>query len=221
MYKIIDIWVTYKKWHIITPNFNHISVNFSDPLTHKNFNVNFITCVYKWYRWYLTCKIYLYKQWILHLPINRLLQIIYDQLTGDKIFARNTTVWKEYNSLNTNCLNSFSQLLYSSFYMKMIIIKSPIIFKYWRNIANYKIYIHFYLLKLPACGFEGSKNNINRCWIWNATLPYKFVSRVTTGFLQINLCMKSTLPVTLQTKFQYSSIAKCIYSTSITLLLTR
>ena len=43
----------------------------------------------------------------------------------------NTTVdRKEYNSLNTNCLNPFSELLYSSFYMKMIISKSPNIIKY-------------------------------------------------------------------------------------------
>ena len=72
----------------------------------------------------------------------------------------NTTVaWKEYNSLNTNCLNPFSKLLYSSFYMKMIISKSKIIIKYWRNTTNYEIYICFYLLKLPACGFEGPKKH--------------------------------------------------------------
>ena len=89
----------------------------------------------------------------------------------------NTTVdWEEYNSLNTNCLNPFSQLLYSSFYTKMIISKSTIISKYWRNIANYEIYIRFYLLKVPTCGFKGPKNNTNQCWIWNTTLPYKFVS---------------------------------------------
>ena len=40
----------------------------------------------------------------------------------------NTTVdLKEYNSLNTNCLNLFRQLLFPSFYRKMIISKSPII----------------------------------------------------------------------------------------------
>ena len=128
----------------------------------------------------------------------------------------NTTVdWKEYNSLNTNCCIPFSQLLYSSFYMKMIISKSTIIMKYWRNIANYKIYIHFYLLELPTCGYKESENSTNRCWIWNTTLPYKFVSRwsfvhVKAGFLQINLRTKPTLRVTLQTKFQYSSTLKCI-----------
>ena len=43
----------------------------------------------------------------------------------------NTTVdCEEYNSLNTNCLNPFSQLLCSPFYMKMIISKSTIISKY-------------------------------------------------------------------------------------------
>ena len=128
----------------------------------------------------------------------------------------NTTVdWREYNSLNTNCLNPFNQLLYLSFYTKKIISKSSVIIKYWRNIANYKIYIHFYLLKLLACGFRGPENNTNWCWIWNTTLPYKFVScwwfvRITAGFLQINLCTKPTLCVTLQTKFQYSTILKCI-----------
>ena len=70
----------------------------------------------------------------------------------------NTTVdWEEYNILNTNCLNPFSQLLYSSFNTKMIISKSKIISKYWRNIANYKIYIRFYLLKLSTCGLKGPK----------------------------------------------------------------
>ena len=39
----------------------------------------------------------------------------------------------------------------------MIINKSQIIIKYWRNTANYKIYIRLYLLKLPACGFVGPK----------------------------------------------------------------
>ena len=43
--------------------------------------------------------------------------------------------------------------------------RNTIISKYWRNIANYKIYIRFYLLKLPACGFKGPKNNINKCLI--------------------------------------------------------
>ena len=74
-----------------------------------------------------------------------------------------TVDWEKYNNLNTNCLNPFSQLLYSSFYTKMIISKSTIISKYWRNIANYEIYIRFYLLKLPACGFKGPENNTNRC----------------------------------------------------------
>ena len=84
----------------------------------------------------------------------------------------NTIVdWKEYNSLNTNCLNFFSQLLYLSFYTKIIISKSSIIIKYW-SIAIYEIYIRVYLLKLPACGFKGPKNNTNRYWIWNTTLPY-------------------------------------------------
>ena len=32
-------------------------------------------------------KIYLFKQWILLVPINQLLPIIYDQLIGDNIFA--------------------------------------------------------------------------------------------------------------------------------------
>ena len=132
---------------------------------------------------------------------------------------------KEYNSLNTNCCIPFSQLLYSSFYTKMIISKSTIIIKYWRNNGNYEIYIRFYLLKLPACSFKGPENNINRCWIWNTTLPYKFVScwsfvHVTAGFLQINLWTKPTLRITLQTKLQYTSALK-MYSTSITLLLTR
>ena len=128
----------------------------------------------------------------------------------------NTAVsWKDLNSLYSNCCIPLNQLLYSSFYTKMIISKSTIIIKYWRNIANYEIYIHFYLLKLPACGFKGPENNTNRCWIWNTTLPYKFVSLwsfvyVTAGFLQINLCTKPTLRVTLQTKFQYSSTLKCI-----------
>ena len=140
--------------------------------------------------------------------------IIGDLLISCKM--TNTTLdWKEYNSLNTNCLNPFSQLLYSSFYTKMIISRSPIIIKYWRNIANYETYIHFYLLKLPTCGFEGPKNNTNGCWIWNTTLPYKFVRpwsfvRITAGFLQINLYTKPTLCITLQTKFQYSSALKCI-----------
>ena len=128
----------------------------------------------------------------------------------------NTTVdWKDLNSLHSNCCTPFSQLLYSSFYIKIIVSKSTIIIKYWRNTTNYEIYIHFYLLKLPTCGFEGPKNNINQCWIWNTTLPYKFVNswsfmHVTEGFLQINLCMKPTLRITLQTKFQYSSTLKCM-----------
>ena len=141
--------------------------------------------------------------------------IIVDLLIIISYRMTNTTVdWEEYNRLNTNCLNPFSQLLYSAFYTKMIISKSTIISKYWRNIANYEIYIRFYLLKLPACGFKGPENN-NRCWIWNTTLPYKFVSPwsfvcVMADFLQINLCMKPTLRVILQTKFQYSSTLKCI-----------
>ena len=91
----------------------------------------------------------------------------------------NTAVdWKDLNNLYSNFYIPFSQLLYSSFYTKMIIIsKSTIIIKYWRNTANYEIYIRFYLLKLPACGFKGPENNTNRCWKWNTTLPYKFVSR--------------------------------------------
>ena len=128
----------------------------------------------------------------------------------------NTTVnWRDLNSLYSNYCIPFRQLLYSSFYMKMIISKSPIISKYWRNTANYKIYICFYLLKLLACGFEGSKNNTNWSWTWNTTLPYKFVNpwsfvRITAGFLQIDLCMKPTLCVTLQAKFQYSSTIKYV-----------
>ena len=129
---------------------------------------------------------------------------------------KNTTVaWKDLNNLYSNYSIPFSQLLYLSFYMKMIISKSTIIIKSWRNIANYETYIRFYLLKLPACGFEGPKNNTNQCWIWNTTLTYKFVSlwsfmRVTTGFLQINLYTKPTLRITLQIKFQDSSTLKCI-----------
>ena len=128
----------------------------------------------------------------------------------------NTAVdWKDLNSLYSNCCIPRNQLLYSSFYTKMIISKSTIIMKYWRNIANYEISIRFYLLELPTCGFKGPENNTNRCWIWNTTLPYKFVSPwsfvcVTAGFLQINLCTKPTLRVALQTKFQYSSTLKCI-----------
>ena len=114
-----------------------------------------------------------------------------------------------------NCCIPLSQLLYLSFYMKMIISKSTIISKYWRNIDNYEIYICLYLLKVPTCGFNGPENNTNQFWIWNTTLPYKFVSpwsfvRITADFLQINLCTKPTLCVTLQTKFQYSSTLKCI-----------
>ena len=66
----------------------------------------------------------------------------------------NTTVdWKEYNSLNTNSLNPFSQLLYSP---KMIISKSQIIIKYWRNTADYKIYIRFSVetTSLWFCGIQ-------------------------------------------------------------------
>ena len=126
----------------------------------------------------------------------------------------NTTVnWKDLNNLYSNCCIPFSQLLYSSFYMKMIISKSSIIIKYWRNSANYEIYIRFYLLKPPACRFEGPQNN-NRCWIWNTTLPFtpwSFMC-VTVGFLQINLCMKPTLHTALQTKFQYSNTLKYINS---------
>ena len=127
----------------------------------------------------------------------------------------NTTVdWKECNSLNTNCLYLFSQLLYSSFYTKIIISKSPNIIKYWTNTDNYEIYIRFYLPKLPTSSFEGPKNN-SQCWIWNTTHPYKFITpwsfmRVTAGFLQINLFMKCTLRATLQTKFQYSNTLKSI-----------
>ena len=63
----------------------------------------------------------------------------------------NTAVyWKNLNSLYSNCCIPLNQLLYLSFYTKMIISKSTIIIKYWRNIANYEIYIHFYLLKLPC-----------------------------------------------------------------------
>ena len=98
---------------------------------------------------------------------------------------------------------------------KIIINKSRVIIKYWRNTANHKTYIHFYLLKLRACGFVGTKNNTNRCWIWNTSLPYKCYNPwsfvlVTAGLLLINLCTKPTLRVTLQTKFQYSSTLKCI-----------
>ena len=118
------------------------------------------------------------------------------------------------NSLYSNSCIPFSRVLYSSFYMKMISSKSTII-KYWRNIINYEIYIHFYLLKLPTCGFEGHKNHINRCWLQNTTLSYKFVSlwsfvRIMEGFLQINLCTKPTLSITLRTKFQYTSNLKCM-----------
>ena len=122
---------------------------------------------------------------------------------------RNTTVWIQ-------TVYPFSQLLYLSFHAKMTISKSTIIIiKYWINIVNYKIYILSYLLKLPACGSQGPKNNTNRCWIWNTTLPYKFGSplsfvRITAGFPQINLFMKPTLCIILQAKFQYSNTLKCI-----------
>ena len=128
----------------------------------------------------------------------------------------NTAIyWKECNNFNINCLNPFNQLLYLSFYTKMIISKSPVIIKYWRNIANYEIYVRFYLWKLPACGIEGPKNNTIRCWIWNTTLPYKFFNSwtfalVAAGFLKIKLHTKPTLRVTLQRKLQYSSTLKCI-----------
>ena len=70
----------------------------------------------------------------------------------------NTTVdWKEYNILYSNCCIPFSQLLYSSFYTKLIISKSTIIMKYWTNIVNYKIYIHFYLLELPPVALRNPK----------------------------------------------------------------
>ena len=123
--------------------------------------------------------------------------------------------WKDLNSLYSNCCIPFSQLMYLSSYTKMIINKSTIIIKYCRNIANYKLCICFYLLKLPAYGIEGSKNNTNRCWIWNATLPHKLVSpwlfmHVTADFLQMSLCTKPTLRITLQTKFQYGNTLKCI-----------
>ena len=117
----------------------------------------------------------------------------------------------------TNTIKGFKQFVFKLLYsfMKLIISKSPIIIKHWRNTANYKSYIHFYLLKLRVSAFEGPKNNKNQRWIWNTTLPYKFVSPwsficVTAGFLQINLCMNPTLYVTLQTKFYYSSTLKCI-----------
>ena len=45
---------------------------------------NFFTL---YHRWYSICKIYLFTYWILLLPINQLLPIIYDQLTSDKIFT--------------------------------------------------------------------------------------------------------------------------------------
>ena len=132
----------------------------------------------------------------------------------------NTAVdWKDLNSLYSNYCIPLNQLLYSSFYIKMIISKSTIISKYWRNITNYEIYICVYLLKLPGCGFKEPENNTNRCWIWNTTLPCGFVGpwwfvRVTAGFLQINLCTKPTLRVALQAIFQYSSTLKCIVNRS-------
>ena len=128
----------------------------------------------------------------------------------------NTTVdCKDLNSLYSNCCIPFSQLLYLSFYTKMIISKLPIIIEYCRNTANYEIYIRFYLLKLPACSFEGRKNSTNWCWTWNTTLPYTFINpwllvHVTAGFLLINLHTKPNFRITLQTKFQYSSTLKCI-----------
>ena len=52
----------------------------------------------------------------------------------------NTVVdWKDLNSLYSNGCIPLNQLLYSSIYTKMIISKSTIISKYWRNIANYEI----------------------------------------------------------------------------------
>ena len=114
----------------------------------------------------------------------------------------------------SNCCILFGQLLYSSFYTKMIISKSPIIIKYWRNAANYEIFICFYLLKLPVCGFEGPKNNtidveyeIQHSHIAKFVSPWSFM-RVNAGFLQINLYTKPTLRIKLQTKFQYSSTLK-------------
>ena len=77
----------------------------------------------------------------------------------------NTTVdWEEYNSWLRG-IQHFEYKLFKSFQStavfviqyKMIISKSKIISKYWRNIANYKIYICFYLLKLSACGLKGPK----------------------------------------------------------------
>ena len=74
----------------------------------------------------------------------------------------NTAVdWKDLNSLYSNCCIPLNQLLYSLFYTKMMISKSTIIIKYWRNITNYEIYIRLYLLKLPACDFKEPENHTN------------------------------------------------------------
>ena len=72
------------------------------------------------------------------------------------------------------------------------------------------MYIHFYLLKLPACDLERPISSTDQHWIWNVTLPSNFVSPwlfmlVMAGSLQINMHTKPTLSVTIQRKFQYGS----------------
>ena len=115
---------------------------------------------------------------------------------------------------NTNCLNPFSELLHSSLYTKMIISKSIVIIKYWRNTANYKIYIHFYLFKLPTCGYEGQKATpINvECEIQHSHISFLvLVFRAHHGRFPPNKGVYETHPSrNITTKFQYSSILKCM-----------
>ena len=134
------------------------------------------------------------------------LMIIVNFLLSFSYKMTNTTVeWKDLNSLYSNCWIPFSQLLYLSFYTKMRISKLTIIIKYWRNTANYEIYIHFYLLKLPACGFKVPKTiSIDVEY----EMQHSHISLLvpdhlcaSAGFLQINLCTKPILRVTLQIKF--------------------
>ena len=73
------------------------------------------------------------------------------------------------------------------------------------------------VLKDPKIASINVEYEIQHCHI-SFVNPWLFV-RVTAGFLQINLCTKPTLHVTLQIKFHYSSTLKCIVRTSITVLL--
>ena len=73
-----------------------------------------------------------------------------------------------------------------------------------------------YSSKLPDCAIEGPENNATQLWIQNILLLYKFVSAwliilLTSHFLQINACTKSSLPTKLQTKFQYISSLNALY----------